>query len=219
MTLKEYDALYEALRIVKKGEDKPADMAGKIASVGGYDIILTKHVHHTRDSEDSGRGEGLLRKTYKTVVQKLVDLKKKISDGYYHLIYKAGEAYNDMVVNIKGHEIKVVTVIQHNRPNPNSYHVKPGDTKIVLEQLLGEHVETIDLGDLSDLLEDKHDLYLTDVESARQYLKNKYPKYEIVHNERDFKSQQVLKYKSMKIHIAGAETASGKDAVMFDIEY
>ena len=56
-------------------------------------------------------------------------------------------------------------------------------------------------------------------EEARKFLKKKYPKYEIVYTSKDFKEEDVIKRKKYNIYIAGAETASGKDAVMFDIEF
>lgn len=153
LSFDQYQALQEAIRIVKRASSddierltkKGEEPTGKIASVGGYDIILTKHINDVRSGEEGGRGQGILTKTYKTVVDKLLKLRKSISDGYYHLIYKVNQKYNDMVVSIKGKEIRVVTVMQHKRQTPNSYHVKPGDKRIVIE---GTEIETIDLGEI-----------------------------------------------------------------------
>lgn len=151
MTFKEHqelvEVLTEALKIIKKADQSTDGQTGTIATVKGYDIKLTKHVHDTRAGEGK-RGGGILKTTYRNIVQKLLDLKKNLTKGYYHLLYKVDKAYHDMVVYINGKTINVVTVMQHDRKSPDDYHVKPGDKKIVIEKTLGQKIETIDLGEI-----------------------------------------------------------------------
>ena len=66
------------------------------------------------------------------------------------------------------------------------------------------------------LLESTMDKYRKESEA---YLKKLYPKYVIVYDDSDFAEDHVYKRKGYKIYIAGAETASGKDAIRYNIEF
>jgi hypothetical protein len=67
------------------------------------------------------------------------------------------------------------------------------------------------------ILEDS--LYLKAIEEARAFLKKKFPHLQIVHDDRDFKTTKKYDMPKYIIHTYEAETASGKDAIAFDIEW
>ena len=54
---------------------------------------------------------------------------------------------------------------------------------------------------------------------AKEFLQKKFPKHEIILDNRAFKTQKTFDQGKYIIHIYAAETASGKDAIAFDIEH
>jgi hypothetical protein len=65
----------------------------------------------------------------------------------------------------------------------------------------------------------KSDMYDKAIEDARKFLQKKFPNKVIVHDDREFKSEEMFKQKDYIIHTYEAETAGGKDAIGFDIEW
>ncbi len=61
--------------------------------------------------------------------------------------------------------------------------------------------------------------YTEAIKKAREFLQKKFPKLSIVHDDRDFKTEKKYELDNFIIHTYEAETASGKDALGFDIEW
>lgn len=61
--------------------------------------------------------------------------------------------------------------------------------------------------------------YQKAIKSARDFLTKKFPGKAIVHDDRDFKTEKKFELDNFIIHTYEAETASGKDAIAFDIEW
>lgn len=57
------------------------------------------------------------------------------------------------------------------------------------------------------------------IEDARKFLQKKFPNKAIIHDDRDFDTEETFKQKDYIIHTYEAETAGGKDAIGFDIEW
>ncbi len=150
LNFKQLFILSEALKIVKKAsdtkelpkyddklnKDKPFDDIGVIGNVEGFEVVKTKHIKDVRSYETNARDAGMSNEFIIGLIKKFLKKEKNPKKAYYHLFYKDGETYNDLVVFCDDTRISIITVMQHNRKSPEDYKItKTSDLKVVLERL------------------------------------------------------------------------------------
>jgi hypothetical protein len=139
------EVLNEALKIIKKGSEVSDDdvIIGKFQ---GKNIIKTKHLKDIRDKETSGRGDGISNEEFISILKRL-PITKKLENGYYNLVYKENEKYNMIIIFVDQISIRLITVLHQNR-NYDNFKTKPGDTKLIIENI---EIEVIELVEVSEL--------------------------------------------------------------------
>lgn len=115
-------------------EKEPQEFDNHVGNVQGYDVILTHHVFDKRDYEQKPRNYGLEKKDYIRVIDMFLKKRKPQEDKRYHLFFKDKKGtYSNLVVQVRGNEIVVVTVMQMKKRDVGMYFSKPGELRLKLE--------------------------------------------------------------------------------------
>ena len=127
-----YSIFKEALVIKKKGTNNKNDYG----TIGRYTIIKTKHASEERDG--TPRDHALTRSRIKEVIREFLD-RVPYPKGIYHVFYRKKRVgnYNDLVINVKGNTIVIITIIQKEKQSPLNYFTKKGDKTAVVENING----------------------------------------------------------------------------------
>ena len=167
------EALTEALKIVKKGFDKPdkrqditkdihnkeIDTAKKdmdpyvVGNANGVLVKKSMHAHEVRDGQSKPRDYGMDNDYILDLAKKVMakPLFKKNEKTLVIYRNKKGK-YDKMVVELEGRVFKIITIIQGNKRQPYDYmrgihskskHVLVEQAKEFAEECLNEGIENI----------------------------------------------------------------------------
>ena len=107
-----------------------------VTTIMGYEIVKTIHTKEIRDNEGDGRDAGIPTEEYERIFKKfLAKVPNPMNGKVYHILYKKNGMgkYNDIIIDVKGTKLVIVTTIQKFRPSHQNYMSKPGDLRTVVE--------------------------------------------------------------------------------------
>ena len=117
----------EALNIIKKSVEITDDDV-EIGTIKNLNVIKTTHTKDVRGNEE--RDLNLNNQKLINIIKKSVN---SLKQGYNALIYKNDSGkYDNMILHLDKNTLRIVTIIQQSRTNPN-YFTKDNDNKIILE--------------------------------------------------------------------------------------
>jgi len=117
----------EALNIIKKSVEITDDDV-EIGTIKNIKVIKTPHTKDMRGNVE--RDANLNNQKIINIIKKSVN---SVKQGYNALIYKnTSGKYDNMILHLDKSTLRIVTMIQQSRTNPN-YFTKDTDNKIVVE--------------------------------------------------------------------------------------